>query len=265
MSQLFDTKRFLQTLKHLMALRRAKIFSIAGMALGIVLVIIVINSLTIYSRYGFTTDPLWGLLDGCFWVGVSALACVGTGMMFEPLGKKTTAISVLMLPASQLEKYLSLIVISAILPVAIFVLGFELLDLMRCLSINLVYLDTAPAALIPPSYIFDGFSEDAVIGIIFLALIQSFFALGSCVWPRRGVAYTFIYLIITSLVFALWGGFLLKLMLSNLMDAHGTGSFSVDFDDTSHCTAEIFMIIAALTNYVIAYYRFKESEIINRF
>lgn len=258
MSQTFDFERFMHTLRYFLAVRGKHIFSVVGIALGILMALEIFHSISMYPfSICSSSDPLWALLVFYFWGIIVCVSFICTGMMFRPLGKKTTATTMLMLPASHMEKYLSQMIICVILPPVMFFIGFEVVDLLRCLLVNMVF-SSSPAYMLRMSELFGGFDYGVTFGIAFIIMIQSYFAIGSSIWPHHGITYTFYALIALGVLYSMWAVFLIS--------TSSTGHYHISsIDMIGENTLIASMVLVMLVNYVIVYYRFKEAEIINRF
>lgn len=257
MNQTFDTRRFSHTLRHCITVRGRQSLSTIGVIICIIAVIDFFTGLSSYHLTYTDADPLSSMIEVFFWIGLIVIVCVCAGNMFKPLSKKNSATSVLMLPASQLEKYLCLVIIGVILPPVAYMIGFEILEFLRCLILNLIFPAAAPAHMVTLEMLFADFGHGDIYYITMILFLQSCFVLGSCIWPRRGVTYTVIAILILIFAFSWWSILLL----------HGTGSHIVSFGMHMWSPAWLLTFILAWTllHYVVAYYRYKEAEIINRF
>lgn len=91
-------------------------------------------------------------------------------------------------------------------------------------------------------------------------MVQSFFFLGSVVWPKNALVKTFAAGISIMVVYTLFAITLGKAVLpDNFYMADSNFS-----DETARTLVTSFNFMLVLFNWVIAYFRFKESEIINR-
>lgn len=260
MNQIFDTNRFMLSLHHYLVARGKRIFSIADAALGFVLLLTIFHGMAVYPIIIGKVDSIWSMLILYFWICLVATCYASTGMLLQPLGKKTTAIPMLMLPASQFEKYLCQFIICVLIPIVIFVAGFEIIDALRVVVVNSFFAGVTPACMLTPKVLLAGFDLGATFGITLIALVQSCFALGSSIWPRHGVKRTFCALVIIGVLLAIWAVTLLYLYPTET-NYKPTYAFNKSIDNTIIS----LMIVLAVFNYVIAYFRFKEAEIINRF
>ena len=95
-----------------------------------------------------------------------------------------------------------------------------------------------------------------VIALYFFC--QSSFVLGSTIWPKNAFLKTFVagaIIFITYVLFILW--------MNDLFDIGTTLDRSLD-KERVWITLAIVFSICALFNWTLAYFRLKESEIINR-
>ena len=91
--------------------------------------------------------------------------------------------------------------------------------------------------------------------------VQSLFVLGSSIWPKNSFLKTFAAGTVIVMVYFLVGILMSKILLENGQYYSG-GIF--ESKDTIWWIIIVAGIFFALVNWTLAYFRFKESEIINR-
>ncbi len=183
--------------------------------------------------------------------------------MFSSLRTPPGKLSTLMIPASQIEKFVErwLVVVPGYL--ITFTIGVMAAECIRIGFCDWV-LGRNPDAITPIalSDIFDGVNpmwekvSKALLGFLF---IQSFFILGSVVWQKLSVIKTFWCLAAIAIIY---GGAIFLIIYEFKNPAYTYFPKKMDFTDTNW----IYAITAAITlfNYIITFVRFRESEIINR-
>lgn len=190
-----------------------------------------------------------------------ALSCSFT---FERMNSKQRRISYLMTPATILEKYLARILIIIPGTLIIFFLGCFIGDFVRVLLFSISYphgiiqfIDTS--AFHEIFFISKSFWSGSVSIIITLTLfISSIFTLGSCIWPKASFLKTF------GVCAALF--FIFLMMMLMIYPQHTEPLITtIIYDEISALifTNRLF-ILASIFNFILSYFRFKESEIIQR-
>ncbi len=189
---------------------------------------------------------------------------ISASMTMTSMKNKTGRISTLMTPATQLEKY--------IVRVTIYIIGFTVIYILCCVLADLARY--AFTVLLHPEYSglirlfclsdISSCNDDSSITVMayIFVITQSFYVLGSSIWAKNSFIKTFIALVILNLIFTTVGAISFKLLLESIG--------KVDFDPESKYEQYEYVIkyvipaIILVINYTLAYYRFKEAEIINR-
>ena len=216
-----------------------------------------------YSRsnsYGY--DPMWGVEMGWFWFSIFAVCIIAASRTFSDLSGKDGRIFSLMLPASQFEKYLTRWLILGPVTLVLFICGCELVDLQRCLVLSIAYPDSGNIHALG-AQLFDFTSTEWKSLIAAILFLQSVNVLGSSIWPKNAVVKTLFAIAVIVLLNAMFGGFLVRLMYEEGMYyADGTifDKSEMDIADTMLCLS----VIMSLVNYVVAYFRIREIEIVQR-
>ena len=169
----------------------------------------------------------------CFYgVLVLALMCAAADMTAVPLRSKTIATNYLMMPASNLEKFLSRTLINTVMVIIMAYVALFCADLVRMLCVPLFDLKefygfTVPRALVawaePLKEIFSnggvGFTvvngvelrpewemSMAIMSVAFSVLLalywHSQFILGGCIWRKRALLKMFLIGLVLMLIFA---------------------------------------------------------------
>lgn len=192
---------------------------------------------------------------GFFSVILMFMAMAGASEVMGVMDTKERRISTLMTPSSQLSKFVSAWIINVPVLVGVYVAFAYFADFIRYLvyssfgnSDNLVEPFTFEASNVP--------SE--VIQVYFMAVIffQSLFVLGGTVWSGKAFIKTAIALVALGMVYSA--------LISLGFGLTETGAFYKTDNEPSMSNLWILDIAVSLGIYVLAYFRFKESEIINR-
>lgn len=203
------------------------------------------------------------------WFGVIC-GCISASLTMENMKTKTSRLSALMTPATPFEKYFSRWLVSTIVYIVVFIIAFKLADYTRVAVYSIAYPESN-IAVTQLKYLFAtngdyafmryGGKEIRALLLIYF-LFQSCFILGSSIWPKNSLIKTFVagFVIMTLQGFVLGG-------VAQLL--FGTTTFSskmspMDFQDSSTNLGLIWVSVMILLNWTLAYFRFKESEIINR-
>ncbi len=243
---------------------------------GVLVIAFVINGFSVYNesrsswyvQRGLTTDPAWDSIFHIMIIGLFIFSCISASLIMDRMKTKTSSLSVLLTPVTPFEYFFSRWIVFTAGFLAVYLVAYTLADWTRVLF----FLMKAPEGMIVepaslhhivsvnPFGIFkdeDGASRVAgfIMGYFFL---QSFFVLGSSIWPKNSFLKTFAAGILLIIVFALIGQACYAL--------GGVRSANVEMtSEVGNLIAGLIMGGFILANWALAYYRFKESEIINRF
>lgn len=217
----------------------------------------------------WTKDPVWNSILPTLILGIFISGCLSASFINEKMISKTGRTSVLMLPATMFEKFLSRWIIFCIAYPLVFLLAFKLADFARVL----IYSSICPEiTLISPFSImdtYDLFINDNEKNIYyfhfftaFFFFLQSFFVLGSTLWPKNAFLKTFTAGLLLTILWVGTGIWSLNTFIPNNFYMAGP---PFGLSETGALTITITVIyLFALFFLALAYYRFKESEIINR-
>lgn len=249
---------------------------------GILAIILVWQASFLYSYLGIYSDAeafddmqhrLHQFSMQLFMVGMFVFGIVSASRMMEGMNTKARRISILMLPATMLEKFLSRMLLYAVISLLAYVLAFMLADFTRSIIYWVAYLPDLPrVGLLPVSdYLVDsetisGFFRtqyDCMLVIMLFLFSQSLFALGSCIWPRLALQKTFAFSMLVFVMALLFGGTLTSLFLDGRHLSFGS-SWELSDSTAPYFVMYILLALGILFNWVLAYCRFKESEIIHR-
>ena len=208
-------------------------------------------------------DPRWSETRVMFFFGLFLAGAALAAQTFSNLRDKAGRLAALMLPATSFEKSLARWIIHCVLGVVAFLLLFWLADLTRVGVCHWIYPDTK-VPILP----FNPFAKEmlfpapeaawlAVAGFFF---VQSFFVLGSAVWPRNALAMTLGVGAALAVAYALAFRWLL-LLFEHL------GRGDLFFYLRQEWTLWLLVsgcFLFGIVNLVIAYYRFKEWEVVSR-
>ena len=209
----------------------------------------------------------------CKWISVTDFGCLSASLVMEKMKNKTSRLSTLMTPSTPFEKFFSRWLISTIVFLVVFLIAFKLADYTRVMVYSLIYPEVKEVIL--PVNLGDLvgsgkrwflFNEtyQLILVLSIYCFVQSLFVLGSSVWPKNSFLKTFVSVTIIVLIYVLMG------MLTGNMLFHGNNNKDYGYIFSSFTEQQVFTLgtiafmFFALVNWVLAFFRFKESEIIQR-
>lgn len=226
-------------------------------------------SYSIIYKTDVKVDPGWSFSLWLFVCFLVIFGCISASFMMERMRNKTNITATLMTPATMFEKYFSRWLIYTLGFLLVYLICFKLADYTRVLIYSVAYPDietiavTPLSALISSKETYIGIFADSKEALLFLAfylLSQSFFVLGSTIWPKASLLKTFAALIIISTIYGMVFGLGFKLWLAENNNVVG---FDLSME-SQYCILISFYAFFALFNWTLGYFRFKESEIIHR-
>ncbi|MDR0894592.1 MAG: hypothetical protein LBN06_04745 [Prevotellaceae bacterium] len=215
-----------------------------------------INSVRQFAMYTF----VWLL---------GIMGMVSASFMMERMKTKTGRINTLMLPATPFEQFLARWLILTFGFLVAFVIVYTLGDWTRVVIYRIA--EPSMSEVIQPVSLLAVIDQIGKVGLItnnldvwsaigFYLFWQSFFVLGSSLWPRHTLVRTFVAGIVLLIVYTLLASGTVYIF----MPAHPVSISTKVSDETMQIGANILMCVMAVVNWTLAYFRFKEAEIINR-
>lgn len=230
------------------------------------------NSYNVNPYHVATYDKLWDPMAVFFFFGIFIGACLSATYITEKMKNKTGKISVMMLPATSFEKFSVRWLTYCIGFLLVYFLAFELADWIRVLVLsNYFPKETINSFPVWRVITTGDFRTDEIVSskqrqmmsiviAVFWAM-QSFFVLGSTLWQKNSFLKTAVAL------FALCAGIGLLVYWSSRLfipnDFYKAEPESIS-EETALLMVSIFFYAIALFNTVLAYFRYKEMEVINR-
>lgn len=185
---------------------------------------------------------------------------VVSSLAFSKLKSKTGRIDMLMLPASNLEKYMVRWLISTLVFMVCYVLVFLLADASSCYILGVVYPEKMSIPMLDLSEVFNLNGDSQwITTLCMLAFLHSFYFLGSAVAPKLSFLKTFVVLSVLSVIYSIFAA-----ICQNVIFADAVFNPSGETVEILESVIRVGLLVLAVVNYVIAYYRFKESEVIHR-
>jgi len=222
------------------------------------------------GQRGVEVDPTWNFVSLFFVWGFFVFGALSASFTMERMKTKTSRTAVLMTPATMFEKFFSRWLIFTIGFLVIYFFAFRLADYTRVLIYSVKYPDMEAIAPLSLSHLIgkggtltslcSGFKE-LMLWVSLFFFVQSCFILGSSIWPKNAFLKTFVAGILIILVYGLVAGGLIKLLF--LDNYYYSNNMDVSRNE-GLCLGILVPALFALLNWTLAYYRFKESEIIHR-
>lgn len=215
---------------------------------------------------------VWSFGVVAFIWGIIVWGCLSASFTMERMKTKTQRMAMLMTPATMFEKFWGRWLVFTFGFLLVYLLTFKLADWTRMLIFMVQYPEVEHIGQVPLyAYLSgNGFGEWAnleedrnlLIAVSGYFFLQSCFVLGSAIWPKNAFMKTFAALVCIGIVYLLVGWLVATSLFNN--DGPHYYSPSMPSEDTVKTLIAAFFSLMALFNWVLAYFRFKESEIIHR-
>lgn len=206
------------------------------------------------------TSDLSAVSAFVFFLSLGIYIMVGASLSFSDLGNKADRVLTLMEPATQLERFISRALPGILIPPLYVCFGQFIAEAVRV---------GVSEALYSTDYLYHPYSFMGTMGGIMgadtwmfmtfifssIGLSQSFYLLGSVVWPRLSFIKTFAACQAISSTL----GIILMIMVSTAYMGFG----SLEPRTVLHL-ANAFTILISIATVCIAYWRYREIEVIQR-
>ena len=267
----FSFPRFANYFKKVLVEDRKRLLQRIITVFGLLVVFGVIISDSCYQHYmealkiGIVRSEIDPAIDGLmplFVFGLFIGCALSASFIMEPMSSKTGRIYALMLPATSFEKYFVRWFIYTIGYLVVYYFLFLLVDVMRVCVFSVVYPEIDIITFLNPYAEIVALRDDAPLGFVvsLYLLLQSIFVLGSSLWPKYAFLKTFTAYTILGMAFsAFFAGFM------NLFNRPGNSYIMPELsDDTLFLIATCGVMMVTLFFWWLAYKRFKEMEVVNR-
>lgn len=267
----FSFPRFANYFKKVLVEDRKRLLQRIITVFGLLVVFGAIISDSCYQHYmealkmGVVRNEIDPAIDGLmplFVFGLFIGCALSASFIMEPMSSKTGRIYALMLPATSFEKYFVRWFIYTIGYLVVYYLLFLLVDVMRVCVFSVIYPEIDIITFLNPYAEIVALRRDAPLGFIvsLYLLLQSIFVLGSSLWPKNAFLKTFTAYTILGMAFS---AFFVGIM--NLFDRPGNSYIMPELsDDTLFLIATCGVMMVTLFFWWLAYKRFKEMEVVNR-
>ena len=267
----FSFPRFANYFKKVLVEDRKRLLQRIITVFGLLVVFGAIISDSCYQHYmealkiGIVRSEIDPAIDGLmplFVFGLFIGCALSASFIMEPMSSKTSRIYALMLPATSFEKYFVRWFIYTIGYLVVYYLLFLLVDVMRVCVFSVVYPEIDIITFLNPYAEILSLRDDAALGFVvsLYLLLQSIFVLGSSLWPKYAFLKTFTAYTILGMAFtAFFAG------IMNLFNRPGNSYIMpVLSEDTLFLIATCGILLVTLFFWWLAYKRFKEMEVVNR-
>ena len=242
---------------------------------GVMAVVLVWNGYFEYRYWhsGQIEDPAWTFLLVVFIWSLWGFGCLSASFTMEKMKTKTSRTSMLMVPATPFEKFFSRWFVFTVVFLVIFLISYKLADYTRFIIYSLAYPEENDFIIpVDLSHLVGerktyytlcrtGLQFGALLSAYFF--VQSLFVLGSSIWPKNSFLKTFASGTVIAIVYFLLAVFMSKMFLEN-GNYYSENVFTGMSEDTAMSIMIVVGIFFTLMNWTLAYFRFKESEIVNR-
>lgn len=270
----FSIRRTLRLTAGYLSDSRRQLTLQGGAMAGIIVIFALVLLLNNYNSYFYTIsndtvpkDPLLEVLSVFYLFGFIIFGCLGASVMFSDLSTRQGRIRTLMRPARSDEKFIARWIVYLPLFVVVYFAAFFIAETIRVAIVSYfiegasptpLYVALTDAGFLKSFFVFrDGIASGTFALILFFLGLQSFFMLGSCVWPRYSFFKTICAGLLVLVVYV-GGAFVVTMIFS----VPGIGYKSAWIQD--HTTA-IFIAVAAvitLTNWTLTAMRLHETDAI---
>lgn len=201
--------------------------------------------------------------EGCFLISrlCAFVFCgLGASLFMENMTSNGLRMNSIMSPASQLEKFATRFTICIVFVTLAYLLCYTLADVIRVIYVRTQYGNLPDLHLFGWNSVTDMAESKWFLWSYFFAM-QMTFVLGSTVWPKNSFLKTFGSVVVFIIVFV---------FIAVNLDAHlgPQGSRMISHSASmlvKYWIANYAPLIWSAFCLITSYYRFKESEIINRF
>lgn len=212
-----------------------------------------------YYKSRPSIDPMWDEMGMIFTILVFGFSALASSMTATFMSVKAKRLTTLMLPATQLEKYISRLIIYSVLPLVILTIVFVLGDMMRVVFAMSMFPDCVFIHPLISAFKIHYFSFGHLLNIgLMVGCVMSVYTLGSYIWPKHSFVTTSIVAGAVTMIIVVVIVFLSSKLLND------TSYYYVNSSLIKACFFRWLMVIFIIFNYVVAYFRFKEDEIVKR-
>lgn len=220
---------------------------------------------TEHYYYSVGEDIMWGENTFMMVATFVMMCCIVASRGLSNTSTKEMAISSLMLPVSEKERYIARFLLYVPMYTLAFAIGIVLVECMRFCILSAIYPHAQDLHLIDPTRFFDIHVFWCIV--FYFIGVQSFFFLSGAIWPKIGMVFAFVFFVVIVVI---------NVILMAIVFSNGGSHYDyfpetqmrdwsyIDIKRFNVALSAVFCVICCGINYVLAYFRCKEREIINR-
>ncbi len=260
-------RRIMSLTGALVSERRRRLL-LQGLAmLGIMLVFMIFQPYSHSWGYEHSdVDPVIAVMGMAYLLGFYVFGCIGASTMFSDLSTRQGRINTLMRPAYAIEKFASRWLIYTPCYMVVYAICVIVCEAARTLLTHAIYDHPVVTPLY--SVLFDrdlmhamtshisDFGEIVTISILGFLALQSFFMLGSAVWPRISFVKTFSVCYLFAAV-----TLVSAIVVDKMTSVSGIHVGSV-IDDNDFAIGVTLLTAATLINWALTWLRLGETDVI---
>lgn len=195
-----------------------------------------------------------------FYVCALAFGALGGSMFMSNMSTNGLRLNTLMSPASQFEKFLTRWTICILGVTVCFFVSFAIADLIRVGFMSAFVWEPGDVSWVGPFNAMMAIEHWYYLWLPLISL-QATYVLGSTVWPKDSFRKTFAAQIIIGIVC----GVIFSIVMNWLIRNYIFIGFDHGFFENEVTVACWSVVAWTLFCYVVAWFRFRESEIIHRY
>lgn len=185
---------------------------------------------------------------------------LGASLFMENMTSNGLRLNSIMSPASQLEKFATRFVICIVFVTLAYLLSYMLADVVRVMYVRTQYGNLPDLHLFGWNSVMSMAESKWFFWSYFFAM-QMTFVLGSTVWPKNSFLKTFGSVVVFIIIFEF-----IAFDMNSYLGPHGSRVISYNACMLlKYWIVNYALLIWSAFCLITSYYRFKESEIINRF
>lgn len=243
-----------------------RFYFIVLVSFGVMFALFMFNTYnTDYNVEWRSYDPVVAMEEGFLATAMALLGCYGASLVGNCMRDKASAISALMLPASQLDKYIARMLLFIPVFFVVYAIGALAVDALRYVCAVAMKGSSHNIYMLVGSMDFKSF--DIWGPFAGYMAVQSFFVLGGVVWPKRGILLTPVAMFVIGFI-----GVMFCIAMVEMAEGYEFVWLERFADDHEllrrRTTGEVlwyaFCAFVCAVNYVLAYFRLKEIEIVQR-
>jgi len=252
----FSLPRFMNLCRKEMAENwKANVLRIVLMYGVMVLLLIGVDYLIYKSDQGYFYHSLWLVFVLC----LLGFGCFSVSLTMNNMKSKTSRLAVLMTPVTPFEHILFRLLVSTVVFLVVFLIAFELAACTRVLLYSIIGSGLKDSSFSLESI---GVWRNMSLWVDILlvhSFIQSLFVLGSTVWQKNAFLKAFAFTAV--IVFIYWT---VIISASSMIFKDSDKDYSHIPGILSFFLFDVPFLLFILGNWALAYFRFKETDIIQR-